>query len=495
METIDLQEGPQRLAGESEATVVFYGGTAGCGKSRWLVHEAAKYTDYPGYGFTLFRRTFPELRGIGSLWDETETLYPLLGATPVESRLEWDFPSGAQVRLAHLQLMKHAQGYQGKSLPGVGFDELTHFEEGQFWFIWSRLRGTSGAPKRCLATFNPDPDSWVKRMIEWYLGDDGYPISERSGVIRWFARVSGDLVWFDSREEALAALPAGVEPVSFTYISGKIWDNPALLSKDPGYLAVLQSLPPADQARFLGGNWNIRKAAGDFFAEDWFPIREAGQIANRLAGHPLDADIIQVIRCWDLAATPWRGDTVKPNPYARNEGEPPAWTRGLKVGRTRKGLYVVLDLVSCRDTPGAVEGLMIQTALADGPKVPVIVWQDPGQAAISQIETLTRNISREGKARLVPILARKDKEEYAGVPSRTAHRGRILVQRGPWNKAFFHELEGFPDGKYKDIVDALSLAFEHYLSEAPLEPPGDTSARTKEYAENDVRTTARFRSA
>jgi hypothetical protein len=46
---------------------------------------------------------------------------------------------------------------------------------------------------RC--TCNPDPESWVKEIIEWWLDKDGYPIQERSGVIRYFINKNDNFIW------------------------------------------------------------------------------------------------------------------------------------------------------------------------------------------------------------------------------------------------------------------------------------------------------------
>ena len=62
------------------------------------------------------------------------------------------------------------------------------------------------------ATCNPDPDSFVRRLIDWWIGPDGYPIKERSGVIRWFVRdEAGALRWFDTKEAAYEATGRSAE--------------------------------------------------------------------------------------------------------------------------------------------------------------------------------------------------------------------------------------------------------------------------------------------
>src|SRR3712207_9494694 len=53
-------------------------------------------------------------------------------------------------------------------------------------------------------TCNPDPESWVRKFIDWWVDEDGYIIPERDGVIR-YCFMDGDtpdqIFWGDTREE------------------------------------------------------------------------------------------------------------------------------------------------------------------------------------------------------------------------------------------------------------------------------------------------------
>lgn len=475
---IDLQAGPQRRAAESEADIIFYGGAKGGGKSRWLTHEGIKFYDLPGHSTIIFRRTYPELTGEGSLWEESTKIYPHLGGVPTESKLRWRFPSGATVALRHLQHLKDAYAWNGKNIGDVHLDELPFFEEEQFWILLSCQRSAVGgwdARPRIRATMNPDPDSWVLQFVEWYLDEDGFADESKSGIVRWFARRDGKLIWYGSKEEAIA--DGHDMPKSFTFIASKIWDNPALLEQRPEYLANLKALPPVEQARYLGGNWKVRAQAGDYFRESWFPIRGTGPLAWRINGHPWDRDIIRRFRMWDLAGTPWEGDTTIPGTPARNTGEEPAWTRGGLFGVTRHRQLILLDMVGWRDSPGAIEQAMIDTHRMDGPLVECCVGHDPGQAGNYQIEALEKSLRRRARVKdFHAVRATKGKEEYASVASRFVHRGLMLVQRAPWNRTFFSEVEAFPDdGKiqgrtvrkiHKDQVDVISQAVAFHLENA-----------------------------
>ena len=126
------------------------------------------------------------------------------------------------------------------------FDELTHFSEAQFFYMLSRNRSTCGVKPYVRATCNPDTDSWVADFIEWWINQEtGYAIPERLGVLRYFYRIEGELIWGESIEE-LTEKCTGVEGFSpdlcksVTFIASSVYDNEALLRIDPGYLANLR---------------------------------------------------------------------------------------------------------------------------------------------------------------------------------------------------------------------------------------------------------------
>ena len=113
----------------------------------------------------------------------------------------------------------------------------------------------SGARTRLRATCNPDPDSFLRHFMEWWIDDDtGLAIPERSGVVRHFARDGNDVIWGDTSEEVLAKHPdPEAETKSFTFIRGQITDNPIGLKANPGYIASLKNLPLIDRRRLLEG--------------------------------------------------------------------------------------------------------------------------------------------------------------------------------------------------------------------------------------------------
>jgi hypothetical protein len=261
--TVDIrpQPGAQERFLSSSADIVIYGGAAGGGKSYALLLEPLRHANNPDFGALVLRRTTPEITNVGGLWGESEKIYPLVGADPRLGSLSWEFPSGAKVKFDHLEWEKSKHKYQGSQIALICFDEMTHFTEGQFWYMVSRNRSTCGVRPYIRCTCNPDASSFVRNLIDWWIDrDTGYPIKERSGVVRYFVRYGGELQW--GSDGAALQAKYGTEPKSLTFIPATLDDNPALTQADPGYLANLQALPFVDRERLLGGNWNVVDAGG-----------------------------------------------------------------------------------------------------------------------------------------------------------------------------------------------------------------------------------------
>lgn len=273
------QPGPQEAFLATQADIAIYGGSAGSGKSHAIILEPLRHCENPDFDAIVFRRTSPQLIGGGSLWEKARAIYPLLGAVPRETPLlRVTFQSGATVQFQHMQHVDDVHSHQGKEYVLICFDELTHFEEYQFWYMVSRMRSMSGIRPYMRCTTNPDPDSFVRKLIDWWIGPDGFPIKERSGVLRWFIRDGDALVWADTRMELIERFGVEREPMSLTFIAASLDDNPALTTADPGYKGRLLALPEVERARLLDGNWDIRPEAGKYIRAAYFAKRWSGKL-------------------------------------------------------------------------------------------------------------------------------------------------------------------------------------------------------------------------
>jgi predicted phage terminase large subunit-like protein len=439
------QAGPQQIFLESPADVRIYGGSAGGGKSWSILLEFLRGAHIPEFNAVFFRRTFPMIRNPGGLWDASCQIYPFLGAKPKESSLTWQFPSGATAVMRHLKLESNVFDWQGAEVCYLAFDELTHFTEAQFWYMLSRNRSTCGIRPYVAATCNPDSDSWVRGVIDWWIGEDGLPIPDRSGALRYFYRVEDELRWADTPDQLMETYghlftnPDGsiTPPKSLTFIAASIYDNQALMQKDPGYLANLMSLPLVDRERLLGGNWNVKAVAGKLFQPHWFSIVELHEI-------PPMQQRGQMVRFWDLAAT-----------EKQLRGNDPDWSVGIKAFYINRTFYI-LDVVMGQWNPAEVDRAIITTAQQDGALCLVRWEQEKGSAGLREshrLQGLLRGIEAMG----VPVEG--DKVRRSKPLSRAAEFGEVKLLRATWNQSLINEFVQFPDGLHDDQVDSASGAY------------------------------------
>lgn len=276
--TIRPQEGYQMLALSSPADIVIGGGAAGAGKTFVLLLDAVRDTGNPDFGAVIFRRLTTQIKAQGGLWDESNKLFPFAGGSSNKTELQWSFRSGAKIKFSHLEHEKNVTSWQGSQIPLIGFDELTHFSKQTFFYLLSRNRSNSNIKPRIRATCNPDPDSWVYDLIAWWIGDDGFPITERQGVIRYFVKDGDSMIWGDTVEECLEKAAYFVTPLveasgidakyfvkSITFIGGSVYQNKELLKNNPEYLANLASQDEDSKRQLLDGNWKVSINPADIY--------------------------------------------------------------------------------------------------------------------------------------------------------------------------------------------------------------------------------------
>jgi hypothetical protein len=205
---------------------VFLGGAAGPGKTDVILMKPLYCIDFQRFRGVIFRRTFPELEEI---IDRTKNWYPLYGGEYSESKSRWRFPSGAIIKLSHMQHEDDKYRHQGKEYQYIGFDEATKFTPTQYLYLFSRARSTDPRiPIQIYAASNPGGigHQFIKDRFKIGLGEHGQTIyDEKSG----FSRI---------------------------FIPGLLDDNPSLTVNDPTYIQRLDMLPEIERMRLRFGVWD-----------------------------------------------------------------------------------------------------------------------------------------------------------------------------------------------------------------------------------------------
>jgi predicted phage terminase large subunit-like protein len=373
-----------------------YGGAAGGGKSDALLMAALQYVEHPGYSALLLRRTFPDLSQPGGLIPLSQEWLAHTDAKWNDNDHRWTFPSGATINFGFLQVEKDKYRYQGGGYHFVGFDELTQFTETQYRYLFSRMRK---------------------------LKDRRFPVRMRSASNPGGAGHD----WVKDRF-ITSPSPGRI------FVPAKLTDNPSLDQED--YRSSLDELDHHTRRQLLEGDWDSRPP-GDLFRRSWF---------TKIAKAP---ECQRWVRYWDLAAT----EPSEANPD-------PDFTVGLRMGRTKDGVFVVEHIARDRLRPKGRDALGRRMADRDGVATMVKLEQEPGSSGKTQIDAWQRTLTdRQVKGHR----STGKKWDRASVVSSKAEAGHIQIVEASWNTAFLDELEAFTQDDthaHDDQVDALSGAYE-----------------------------------
>ena len=230
--------GVQELALQSNVYELLYGGSAGGGKSEFLLVDVLYQINNPKYRAILFRKSFPELER--SLILRSREMYPALGAKYNEQKKRWTFPSGAQIEFGYLDNDRAVYMYQSAEYAYIGFDEATHFTAFQVEYMKSR--------NRC-------PDKTVKKFIR-YGSNPG-----NLGHVYFKKRFIDGKIPFEVYIDQKTGL-------TYQFIPAKVYDNKILMDNDPDYVKRLEGLPDKEKKMLLHGSWDVFE--GQYF-DCWNP--------------------------------------------------------------------------------------------------------------------------------------------------------------------------------------------------------------------------------
>jgi hypothetical protein len=231
----------------------FYGGAAGGGKSDALLMGALQYVDIPGYAAIIFRRTLQDLKLPEALMARAHEWLDRTPAKWVASDMQWRFPSGAILQFGYLDSEDDKLRYQSSAYQFIAFDELTHFTQSQYRFLFSRLRKLEGAnvPLRMRSASNPGGRGalWVKN----HFIPDGFVPAHAEAIRVWVKPIT-----YEADEMLmLKDLFVGESlPVNRAFVPARMQDNPHL--DQASYISSLYQLDRVTREQMLKGDWSIQ---------------------------------------------------------------------------------------------------------------------------------------------------------------------------------------------------------------------------------------------
>lgn len=160
------------------------------------------------------------------------------------------------------------RNYAGQDRDFLAFDEATEFLKDQIYGLsgWVRT-AKAGQRERILFATNPPRGAegyWFINMF-WPWLDENSPTRAAPGEVRWAITKAGDIEWinddellFDERGQPVSVMRdfEPYTPQSFTFIPGRIDDNPYLIRS--GYKAQLQALPEPLRSQLLYGSFSMQ---------------------------------------------------------------------------------------------------------------------------------------------------------------------------------------------------------------------------------------------
>ena len=213
----------------SRARFTAYGGARGGGKS-WALRRklVGLCLCYPGIRCLLVRRSLMELKS-NHVLPMLKEYGALLRYAAGEAAFLFD--NGSRIDCGYCDSERDVLRYQGQEYDVIAIDEATQLSEMQFMALRACMRGVGAYPRRMYLTCNPGGvgHAWVKRLF----------------VDRRFRD--------------------GERAEDYCFIPARVWDNDALLLRDPDYVNSLRALPERLRAAWLDGRWDVFE--GQFFSE------------------------------------------------------------------------------------------------------------------------------------------------------------------------------------------------------------------------------------
>lgn len=287
---IVAQRGGQEDGLAANADIMVFGGSRGGAKSFSSLMEVLYDIKKPDFHAVILRNEKDDLQ---SLITDSYKLFSQFGSyNKSQNDMTWNFDNGGWLKFSYYAgaYQDFKTRFQGRQYAYICIDEGTQCPYRKFKYLLTNNRNAAHIRNRFWITCNPDPESWVRKFIDWWVDDNGYIDPTRNGVIR-YCFMDGDtpdsIYWGDTREEVYRQCHGIIDRLwkdeysglgytklemfikSVTFVRADVSENIKLISTDASYIANLAQQDEEQRMRDLDANWNWKSAGDDMIkAED-----------------------------------------------------------------------------------------------------------------------------------------------------------------------------------------------------------------------------------
>ena len=170
---IIAQDGGQEDMLAIDADIKICGGSRGGSKSFSALLEGVYDIEEPDFHALILRKEKDDLQ---SLVSDSYKVYSQFGTyNKSKDDMTWNFYKGGWLKFSYYEgtFKDFKDRFQGRQFAYVCIDEGTQCPYKKFKYLLTNNRNASGLRNRFWITCNPDPESWVRKFIDWWVGEDG----------------------------------------------------------------------------------------------------------------------------------------------------------------------------------------------------------------------------------------------------------------------------------------------------------------------------------